>query len=213
MQSSSWRYVGTAEPTRLAALGHPLPLTELAGALKRGLKLECFHRESRQDDAVYKRAVFCGSASHELFDWFFNASTGYRGAFFESPDAGSRANRSLVDQLAYFLTDWAIAHGLDPDRQWVLASLAKPSAKAWLAEYPGICDQCAGEWSPSYISELQIENARWECSSHVHSAWGRQAPQLSKIRIFGAFIDAQQNEWLASHKTQRATDIWGHGWS
>ncbi|AZC63263.1 hypothetical protein PCL1391_2545 [Pseudomonas chlororaphis subsp. piscium] len=213
MQSPSWRYVGTAEPTRLAALTHPLPLTELAGALQCGLKLKCFHREPCQDDAAYMRAVFCGSVSHELFDWFFNASTGYRGAFFESPDAGSRANRRLVEQLADFLTEWVIAHGLYPDRQWVLASLAKPSAKAWLAEHPGICDQCKGEWNTSYISGLQIENARWELSSHVHSAWGRQAPQLSKIRIFGGFIDAQQKEWLASHKTERDKDIWEHGWS
>lgn len=203
MQSPSWRYVGTTEPTRLAALTHPLPLTELAGALRCGLKLMCFHRESRHDDEAYKRAVFCGSVSHEIFDWFFNASTGYRGAFFESPDAGSRANRWFVDELADFLTDWVIAQGLDPDRRWVMESLAKPSVKAWLAEYPDLCEKCTGEWCSSDTSELQIENDRWEHSTHVYSLWGRQAPRLSKIRIFGGFFDAQQNEWLATHKTER----------
>lgn len=213
MQLPTWRYVGTAEPARLASLVRPLPFAELADALQRGLHLECFHREPRQDDAAYNRAVFCGCAGPDLFDWFFNASTGYRGAFFESPVIGSCANRSLIDELAHFLTDWAIAHEFDSDCQWILASLSKPSAKAWLAEYPGLCDKCAGEWSPSYISDLQIENSRWECSSHVHSTWGRQAPRLSKIRIFGGFIDAQLNEWLASHKTERSAHIWEHGWS
>lgn len=213
MQPPSWRYVGTSESTRLDALTHPLPITELADAIRCELKLNCFHSESRQDDATFKRAVFCGSVSHDIFDWFFNARTGYRGAFFESPDNGDRVNRWLLDQLTAFLSDWVIAQELDTDCPWVLASLAKPSAKVWLAESPGLCDQCTGEWNPSYISELQIENTRWELPSHVHSVWGRQAPRLSKIRIFGGFIDSQQNEWLASHKTERAKQIWKHGWS
>lgn len=213
MQLPPWRYVGKAETGRLAALTNPLPHAQLAGALRSGLDLKCFHREPRYDDDTYKRAVFCGTVDYGLFDWFFNASTGYRGAYFRSPSAGNQANRALVDQLAPFLVGWIAANQLDSDPQWVLSSLAKPSAKLWLAEYPGLCANCKGEWSLSYHAELQIENTRWECSSHVHSAWGRQAPQLSKVRVFGGFIDAQQNEWLASHKSDRANHIWEHGWS
>ena len=213
VQLSAWRYVGKADPDRLVALAQPSPRAELAGALERRLNLQCFHREAREHDATYKRAVFCGIVDIHLFDWFFNASTGYRGAFYEAPDEGTRANRILVDQLSNFLADWATAHQLEHDREWILASLSKPSAKAWLAEYPGLCASCSGEWSPSYVSDLQIENSRWETSSHVHSAWGRQAPSLTKIRIFGGFIDEQQNEWLAAHKTERATHIWEYGWS
>jgi hypothetical protein len=213
VKPSAWRYVGKSDPERLAALAQPLPHAKLPRALQRGLTLKCFHREPRQDDASYERAVFCGTVDAQLFDWFFNASTGYRGAFFESPDVGTRANRALVDQLAHFLSEWALAQQLDRDSQWILASLSKPSAKAWLAESPGLCALCAGEWSPTYVSELHIENSRWEKSSHIHSAWGRQAPCLSKIRFFGGFINAAQNEWLASRKTERARHIWEHGWS
>jgi hypothetical protein len=213
MNESAWRYVGKANPERLTALAQPLPNVKLPAALQCGLTLKCFHRESRSDEASYKRAVFCGTVDAQLFDWFFNAGTGYRGAFFESPDLGTRANRSLVDQLAPFLTDWALSQQLDRDRQWILASLSKTSAKAWLAEYPGLCNLCAGEWSTTYVSELHIENSRWETCAHLHSAWGRQAPRLSKVRIFGGFIDATQNEWLASHKAERAKHIWEHGWS
>ena len=213
MQAPVWRYVGEADPERLAALMHPPRHGEFTRALQLGLQLKCFHREARGDDATYVRAVFCGSVSLHLFDWFFNSSTGYRGAFFESPENGSRANRLLVGQLAHSLADWAVAEQRDPDREWVLASLAKPSAKAWLAEHPGLCAECEGEWSSSYVSELQIENSRWECSSHTHSVWGRQVPRMSKIRVFGGFINAEQHEWVAPHKTARATHIWEHGWS
>lgn len=210
---SPWRYVGKVEPERLATLTSPLPHSELAGALQNGLKLECFHREPRQHDYAYQRAVFCGTVSTQLFDWFFNASTGYRGAFFQSASTGTQASLALVSHLTPLLADWAISQQRDTDREWILASLGKQSAKAWLAEYPGLCGKCAGEWSSSYNSDLLIENSRWECSSHVHASWGRQAPRLSKIRIFGGFIDSQQNEWLAPHKADRAKLIWEHGWS
>lgn len=213
MKTTAWRYVGTADSERLAALTNPLPNAELPNALQRGLSLKCFHRETRCDDPSFDRAVFCGTVDHKLFDWFFNASTGYRGAFFDLPDIGTRANRALVDHLANFLAEWAISQQLDRDLQWVLASLSKPSAKAWLAEHPGLCVHCAGEWSTTYVSELHIENSRWETFSHVHSTWGVQAPRLSKIRFFGGFIDAGQNEWIASHKIERARHIWEHGWS
>jgi len=181
--------------------------------MQHGLALKCFHREPRQDNALFTRAVFCGTVDHKLFDWFFNASTGYRGAFFESPEVGISANRSLIEHLATLLAEWALSQQLEHDRQWILASFSQPSAKAWLAEHPGLWHLCAGEWSSTYESELLIENTRWETSSHVHSAWGRQAPSFSKIRIFGGFIDAAQNEWVASHKMERAKHIWEHGWS
>ena len=196
------RVSGPSAPAR-PALG---PATQAHSPQRQG-------REPREHDASYARAVFCGTVDPRLFDWFFNARTGYRGAYYEAPAAGTLANRALVDQLSDLLVDWALAQQLDCDRPWILASLTKPSAKAWLAECPGLCASCSGEWSPSDVSELQIENSRWEAASHTHSTWGRQAPYLTKIRIFGGLIDSEQSEWLAAHKTDRAAHIWEHGWS
>jgi hypothetical protein len=213
MQPPPWHYVGNSDPQRLAALEEPQPYAELVGALQCGLTLRCFHREPREHDASYERAVFCGTVDSYLFDWFFNASTGYRGAFYEAPDAGTRANRTLLNHLTQFLLNWALSQQPDCDRSWILASLSRPSAKAWLAEYPGLCPSCAGEWDPSYVAELHIQNNRWEDSTHVHAAWGRQAPRLTKIRIFGGFIDEHHREWLAPHKAERATHICEYGWS
>jgi hypothetical protein len=208
-----WNYTGHASPERLRALVQSRPNTELPEALKRGLTLKCFHREARGDDASYKRAVFCGTVARELFDWFFNARTGYRGAFFDSPEAGLKANRLLIDSLAGQLAEWAVNSGVDADSDWILGSLAKPSAKAWLAEYPGLCPTCEWEWNSSSSSELRIANGRWEHSAHIHAAWGQHAPYLTKIRFFGGFMDVNQREWIADHKTGREAHIWEHGWS
>ncbi|WP_457324734.1 hypothetical protein [Roseateles sp. P5_E11] len=208
---SSWRFVGGATPERLATLAQLRSPADLPEALRTELKLVCFHRDHGHTDPSFERAVFCGTVSPSLFDWFFNSRTGYRGAFYESPEAGSKFNRQLISHLASSLADWAARGG--EDRAWVLNSLAAPSAKAWLAEHPGLCKSCAGEWTSSLATNLQIENGRWECSTHVHAAWGRQAPLLSKVRIFGGLINKCQQEWLAAHKADRAHHIWEHGWS
>ncbi len=209
----SWRYAGTATSSRLAALEHPRPAAELAAALRNELTLECYHPDPGQTDFSYVRAVFCGTVGPTLFDWFFNAKTGYRGAYFDSPEAGLQFNRSLIDALAPTLTAWVIARHLANNIDWIITSLAAPSAKAWLAEHPGLCQACTGEWSPLYVSELAIQNGRWERAAHTLADWGRQAPLLRKIRIFGGLINAQGEEWVASHKLGRSAHIFEHGWS
>jgi len=214
VEAPTWKYIGTSKPERLGALLQPLPFPDLVRRLKKEMIVLCFHREPRTNDPSYTRAVFCGVAGLNLFDWFFNARTGYRGAFFDSPEAGMQANRMLFDELSPSLVNWATTNHTDAEHDWLVESLSQATAKAWLAEEPlGLCAKCAGEWSASYVSELQIQNSRWECASHVHSAWGRQAPKFSKIRFFGGFINAQHQEWVAGHKVQRANQIWEHGWT
>lgn len=210
---TAWEFVGEAEPDRLLLLSQPRPALELSAALREGLCLVCYHRDLRQGDPSFQRAVFCCTVAEPLFDWFFNASTGYRGAYFESPDLGSQFNRILLNDLAPQLAAWAGACHHEVDKEWIHCSLRGTSAKVWLAEHPGLCPACAGEWSSSTASDLEIKNGRWENASHVHAMWGRQAPKLTKIRFFGAFIDSGGNEWVAPRKSNRAQHIWEHGWS
>jgi len=113
MQSIPWRYVGEAADARVAALAKPRANAELAKALTEGLELECFHQQARDGDPAYHRAVFCGRVDEMLFDWFFNASSGYRGAFFQSAAAGTQANSELLEQLSPFLARWAEERGFD----------------------------------------------------------------------------------------------------
>jgi hypothetical protein len=174
----------------------------------------CFHREEKQRDAQYARAAFCINVSPQLFDGFFNSSTGYRGAYFDSPEIGLAANRYLFEQISPQLRASATRLDVNVDDDWLAASLSRPSAKAWLGEdVLALCPKCKGGWSAPYNPQLLIKNGRWENSRHTHAAWGCQAPELGKIRLFGGFIDSEHHEWLAAHKGSRAEQIWEHGWS
>jgi hypothetical protein len=182
--------------------------------LKNEGRFVCFHREPKYRDPSYSRAVICLAVSPELFDLFFNAHTGYRGAYFESPDAGLRANRFIADSLTPTFRRWVgeLCDGDDPS--WAAESFSLPTAKAWLAEKPLTpCARCAGEWDSSYVSALTIVNGRWNESEHAHAAWGRQAPEFTKLRFFGGFVNAEHEQWVATHKEGRAAQIWRHGWS
>lgn len=209
----NWQYIGTATRNRLDALENACPAAELSTALLAGFTLACYHRDPGQIDSSFERAIFCATVEPTLFDWFFNTKTGYRGAYYDSPEAGLRFNRSLIDNLAPTLASWAVAQNRENDIDWIRRSLAAPSAKVRLAEHPGLCSACAGEWSSSHVSELYIQNGRWEHAVHTHAEWGRQAPFLTKIRIFGGLINGHGEEWVASHKLGRASHIFEHGWS
>ena len=210
----AWSYNGIAEPERLAILSGNLAYPEIVTRLKHEMTLVCFHRQPRTGDPSYSRAVFCARVEPALFDLFFNSRTGYRGTYFDAPEVGLNANRLLLDELSPTLVEWAVKHQKDADRNWIVESLSLPSAKAWLAEETlSLCTKCLGEWSSSYVSELKIANARWEVSKHTHAAWGSQAPKLTKLRFFGAFVNAEHQEWVAKHKANRAAQIWEHGWS
>lgn len=192
-----------------------LPLPDLIARLNTEGSIACFHREARGDDPSYLRADFCIVVATGLFDLVFNAQTGYRGAYFESPEVGLRTNRALIDGLAQTLLRWAAEYYPGEDQNWIAESLSLASAKLWLAEEPLCrCSKCKGEWSNKPdASALQIENDRWELAKHTHAEWGRQAPELTKLRIFGAFVNTEHREWVAPHKTDRARQIWEHGWS
>ena len=177
-------------------------------------QVACLHRQPRQRDASYARAAFCLDIGHELFDALFNSATGYRGAHFVAPDSGAAANRALLGAVTSMLVEFAIARHEELDRVWVTESLSLPSAKAWLAEDSvALCSSCASGWSTSYVSALHIQNDRWEHSEHPHAVWGRQAPELSKLRVFGGFVNDQHQEWVADNKRDRAQHIWQHGWT
>ena len=205
-----WQYIGSVEPQRVAALVTGLSLNALIARLRAESAFLCFHPEPKDGDPSYRRAVFCLALPKRLFDLFFNAQTGYRGAYFERPENGLQINRVIISELSPTLLQWVPSGQNAP---WIAESLSLPSAKIWLAEEPGLCSKCAGEWSQSYRAPLMIANGRWETAKHTHADWGRQAPELSKLRVFGGFVNAEHQEWVAPHKTTRAVQIWEHGWS
>jgi hypothetical protein len=168
----------------------------------------------------FKRPVYTVQISEAFFDQFFNASCGYRAAYYRSPGAGINANHVFMKAVSGPLLEAHVTASIDMTTELVEQSLATPSAKAWLAEAgkepERDCPTCRGEWStgncgPADVAE--ILNERWELTSGVKAEWGRKAPYLTKLRVMGAFLDECHNELVPYDKRFRAQEIHAFGWS
>jgi hypothetical protein len=211
---TEWKYKGVCDDARLRTLQTSEPFDDIADRLERGMKTVCCHTTDCCDMLGYKRTIYCVEIGPKLFDLFFNSQSGYRGAYFQSPERGLSANRLLLRTVAPRLVAWTSAHSEGQDPEFAAASLSRASAKAWLAEQTlSLCERCKGEWSPTVRADLEISNGRWECDSHMHAVWGRQAPWFAKVRFIGAFLSETGEEYVASRKKHRARDIWARGWS
>jgi hypothetical protein len=211
---TEWKYKGVCDDARLRALETSAPFEDLAGRLERDMEIVCCHTRDCCDRPGYKRTIYCVEVAPQLFDVIFNSQSGYRGAYFQSPERGLSANGLALSTVALRLVAWTRDHCVDQDPAFAAKSLSAPSAKLWLAEGPlSLCDRCKGEWSLSVRANLEIINGRWERDSHTHAEWGRQAPWFRKVRFIGAFLNDAGNEYVALHKKCRATDICARGWS
>lgn len=138
----------------------------------------------------------------------------YRSWYFRSPYKGLEANalfvRHISDQV--LSTEWRESLGSS-----AADAFGAHSAKLWLAEVGNEpvknCGGCEGEWRPPQDNAAEILNGRWECGEEAKARYGRKAPPLTKLRVFGAFLDEAGNEFISWRKCNRAAEIYQHGWS
>ena len=204
--------------TRLAKLRRSVPFQKLAGELSAGMTVLCCHSDSITG-TPYARVAYCVQVEKDLFDLFFNSSSGYRASYYRSQGEGMDANavflKAVMQKLLKCQPSQSCALGLDFMRE----SLATPSAKVWLAECGREVDQncagCKGEWAVSSIRDdkPEILNGVWERSEHRKAKWGCKAPFLTKLRILGAFLDDRFNERIPYDKRFRAREIHEMGWA
>lgn len=214
MHTTVWKYKAIADEASLRGLQTNLPFNDIAARLNREMEIRCCHTSDSNDKAGYKRTIYCVKVNAEVFDAFFNSRSGYRGAYFQSPEQGLRANEILLQIVRPRLLAWTHTHCPGEDAEFAAASISSASAKAWLAEKPlSLCAQCEGEWDRSMRASLEIANGRWECDSHTHAEWGRQAYLFSKVRLIGAFLNSGGEEYVVSHKLYRANEISKRGWA
>jgi len=208
-----WKYKGTADAERLRRLQTTAPFDDIAARLSREMEIRCCHTQPCDDKRGYKRIVYCVNVNEEVFDAFFNSQSGYRGAYFQSPEHGLHATELLLQIVRPRLL--ASMRTLCPseDPEFAAASISSPSAKAWLAEPRSICAECEGEWDASKRASLEIANGRWECGADIRAEWGRQAYLFSKVCFFGAILNSGGEEYVALHKQGRANDISKRGWA
>ena len=165
----------------------------------------------------FKRLAYSIDAGEDFFDLFFNSWNGYRASFYRGSFEGLQANRVCLDILESTLVNTASAFNVGVPNEFVRESLRSGSAKVWLAEHgketvPD-CVGCEGEWRAHGAERPEILNDRWEMAEHYKAKWGRLAPRLRKLRVFGAFLDVQGNEFIPADKRYRAQEICAYGWS
>lgn len=211
MYSGEWQF-SALQGVRLQRLIQAPPLDQIAAAIVQSPVL-CVHREAHSAWPEFERLVVSFAVGESLFDQFFNSFNGYRAAYWRSECDGLRANRSCIDCLTAGAAGFATAHAWT---RWE-ESLQGHSAKIWLAECgketDRSCPQCAGEWRSHGQEPAEILNGRWEVSDYYKSFWGRRAPCLTKVRVFGAFIDTAGNELIQAEKKARAWELFSYGWS
>jgi len=182
--------------------------------LSREMEVLCCHRPDCDDMAGFSRVIFNLRAPSQTLDLFFNSEHGYRGSYFVSPHAGLAANDAIIKRLKPLLLAWAAQHQLALDQTFAGESLTSSSAKVWITESGSqLCQQCIGEWSNPTDEEPDILNGRWEVTDTPNAHRGRKAPHVSKLRVFGAFLNDRHDEFVPARKRHRAFHINEGGWS
>jgi hypothetical protein len=206
-----WKFTSLIEEERLLTLKQPPPWNELVEQIGTRASILCGHSKEAHDYPGCFRIETCIQIDRPMFDCFFNSVSGYRAAYYRSPADGLRANEAIIRALAPRLLEvpelQQCLH-VDPER-----SLAARSAKVWLAEpEKHLCEKCRGDWN-GQGGPAEIENDRWEFSTIGNAVYGRTAPYLQKLRVFGGFLDFGGREVIPEGKVTRAEQISVCGWS
>lgn len=222
MCTSGWKFeLQSDQASRLSNLEKPVQFPDIVQQIAGTMTALCCHLDhSWAAENAATRVVYCIQVKKELFDLFFNSSSGYRAAYFRSPEDGISANAIFFKMVAPKLADSSLSSSSGLDSEFINQSLLTPSAKVWLAErtkeVEKDCVGCKGEWSSGSIEDNdrpEILNGVWERSDRVKAKWGRKAPYLTKLRVMGAFLDGRFNEWIPFDKRFRAKEIHELGWS
>lgn len=211
---TEWSYSASFPRERASELLAPSTVGAIANRIAAEMEIACCHFQICDDHSEFGRVVYCVRVSEDLFDVFFNSPHGYRGEYFRSPGAGVDANAAFIGALVPQLVAVSERGAAAEEQSRFRESLSSPSAKLWLAENGlGLCAKCEGEWGPPADTRAEIINGRWENGESGPQCHGRKAPRLTKIRVFGAFLDDRKNEFIPTRKRQRAKEIHLWGWS
>lgn len=210
----TWKYSDAIPKKRVDDMLTHITTDALAENIAENMQFLCCHYQVCGDNPDFGRVAYSVGVSEDLFDLFYNSPYGYRGAFYRSTGEGIDANAIFVGKLAPKLMSHSEVGATQNEKKFIRESLTSPSAKMWLAENGlGVCPNCEGEWGNPKDSLPEILNGRWEIGDEGSSRKGRKVPRLSKIRVFGAFLDDRYNEFVPKRKRHRAKQIHQWGWS
>jgi len=137
----------------------------------------------------------------DLFDAFFNSPRGYRALFLADPDDGQAANgkllRALEPRLSAEVAERCGESRLS--RASIRNAFLANSAKVWPDE-----ESLDFREATEDIAIAQWRECDWITAPAGAGLW---APQGTKLKVFGAFIDPWGNEVVAHKKIRRRFDI------
>jgi hypothetical protein len=187
-----------------------------------------FRWKNGEREAVGKhRAEFLFSVSPNTQDLFFNSAYGYRAMYYLAPHTGVECNRDAIDSIKGRLIAAAKNSGPSmPSSQDTIKSLEYGSAKIWISEDDSTLDQTSRDRD----SILALEVPRWvEAMNSVFTAWkaghkptpsvesrallGVQAPEGHRLKVVGAWMNNDGDEFVVPSKVCRAEHIHQYGFS
>ncbi|MET4232655.1 hypothetical protein ABIA85_005944 [Bradyrhizobium sp. LA6.10] len=182
--------------------------------------LKAWTKPSENVYAEARQAIFRIKVSHSsTYDLFYNAPDGLRGRYWQSPDLGFLATRSLIDLLKPALLKFAVANPLqlEPKKKNVLEvslddvqiSLEAPSAKVWVRERDDSTNSIIAG-GPELIVQRWTEN---ENDPRGKGPQWRQTPADGEIEIKGALIDSKGIEHIPEDKKDRSCQIHHYGFT
>lgn len=211
---NTWKYAPSVENTRVEKLLTTHTFEEIVHKILSEMEVLCCHYDICKLNTDFARIIYCIQVSPDTFDLFFNSPSGYRGTYFQGPYAGLSANETLIQALLPVLCSQSLICATEVEKKFIRESLSSLSAKVWLAENgKHLCESCMGEWGNRQDDIPEILNGLWEKDDSTKAKNGRKAPHLTKIRIFGAFLDTHNNELVPWDKRHRAKELHDWGWS
>src|SRR4051812_20744152 len=102
----TWQFSTSLDEERRRRLSSAPTFDSIVTQIARDLTILCCHRQQCCDDERFARAVYCLRVDTRLFDLFFNSQNGYRGAYYESPYRGLKANTLFLQSILQGLLNW-----------------------------------------------------------------------------------------------------------
>src|SRR5262245_59818238 len=148
MDIHRWDFATSLGHDRLHALTAPTSFEVIVQQIMQRMEILCRRTDPCRDLHGFKRVLYCIKAPAASCDLFFNASSGYRAAYYLSPYEGMSTSSRFIRSLLPAMLAFDSAANDSPGTPFIEESLSSPSSKVWLAEaQPGLCCRCIGEWS------------------------------------------------------------------
>jgi hypothetical protein len=205
-----WEFNTSIGKERVSKMINPPTFEEITQKISQTMNVLCGHPDECDDAYGYKRFIYCIEVDKDLFDLFFNSRNGYRAWYFRSAYAGLAKNNHFIN---YLLPKLIESEKIMDDPKTIQDSFNTISTKAWLSESNmHLCNKC-GEWSYSNDNRAELYNDVWENTNAPNSKYGKTTPYLTKIKIFGGFVNNRGDEFIANRKKDRHKQIHLIGWS